>query len=80
MSKQRTSPKVKSKGRAIPGAVMTRVTPAHPDSVVVYGMKSGTRVVRRDRSSGRFTTPASAQAIDETVTAFRIALQRLADK
>lgn len=79
MSKQRTSPKGKFKGRTS-GVVMTRVTPARPDSIVVYGMKSGTRVVQRDRSSGRFTTPTSAQAIDETVTAFRVALQRLADK
>ena len=76
MSKRRAA----AKGKFYKGSAPVLATPARPNTVVVYGMKAGTTVVHRNRSSGRFTTPTSAQAIDETVTAFKVTLRELADK
>jgi hypothetical protein len=73
MSKRRAHPKGKRKPAS-------RRTPARPDTVVIYGTKTGATVVQRHGSSGRFTTPTSAAAIDDTVTAFEIALKNLANK
>jgi len=50
------------------------------DSVVVTGTATGTVVVQRDTTSGRFTTARSSTAIDKTTDRFEDALRRLAKK